>query len=389
MKRTVFAALLAVLTAATAYAIDPGQTELEVNGWFRYTNQSTEFKVTSPSVSRFSVDRGYVRLSQQWTPQLFSKVSIDFLSSASYADGTSVRLKEAYLDLALPLKDFTFTAGLQKHYFGLIYSWDYTHPEKELADDRGVCASADYGVTVNGFLPSGLGEVQLGVYNGEGYKMTGKFLETSPELLANLRLTPFGGVQIGASAFTSKKDISLYTNSTAGGKLSPDRKKWLLPDTANTNRLGIAPMLKVSFGPVAVTGEYIIYNYARTYGYYSADSASGAISDSTYKSGEKKYAQFGFDVVPVVTLIGRKLEVFGRFALWDRKEDDVRADDKSFTRYGAGANWHFHRRASGKPGAEFQLAWTRDLTKKEGAKPTDTFSAQFRFEFSHVISGAN
>ena len=44
---------------------------------------------------------------------------------------------------------------------------------------------------------------------------------------------------------------------------------------------------------------------------------------------------------------------------------------------------------SGKPGAEFQLAWTRDLTKKEGAKPTDTFSAQFRFEFSHVLSGAN
>ena len=171
MKRTMFAALLAVLTAATAYAIDPGQTELEVNGWFRYTNQSSEFKVTEPTVSRFLLDRGYVRLSHQWTPRLFSKMTVDVLSSDKYADGASIRLKEAFLDLALPVKDFTLTAGLQKHYFGLIYSWDYTHPEKELADDRGVCASADYGVTVNGFLPKGLGELQLGVYNGEGYKI--------------------------------------------------------------------------------------------------------------------------------------------------------------------------------------------------------------------------
>lgn len=58
------------------------------------------------------------------------------------------------------IPDFKFTAGVQKHYFGLIYSWDYTHPEKSLADDRSIYASADYGLNLNGYLPSGLGELK-------------------------------------------------------------------------------------------------------------------------------------------------------------------------------------------------------------------------------------
>jgi hypothetical protein len=386
MKKSVVALLLAILAAGSVYAIDPGQSELEYNGWFRYTNQSKSFKVTDPAVSRSNIERNYFRAAHQWTSKFYSKFTLDFLSSSSYSDGASVRIKEAYMDMALPIKDFNLTAGMQKHYFSEIYSWDYTHPDKSLADAQGVCASADYGVTVNGFLPSGLGELQLGAYNGEGYKVTGAKNSTAPELLANVRLTPLAGVQFGASVFSKAKDISKYANNVSGGKLSTDRMKWLLPDTANMDRFGLAPMAKVAFGPVSVTGEYIIYNYTREYGYYTADSASGTVSDSTRQASEKKYAQSGMDVLPVVSLLNRKLEVFGRFSTWEQKEDDVVNDAKSLTRYGAGFNWYWLRRSGGaKPAAMFQFAWVREQSKAEGADPVDTFMAQFRFEWSHVL----
>ena len=116
-------------------------------------------------------------------------------------------------------------------------------------------------------------------------------------------------------------------------------------------------------------------------------AASGTISDSTRQSSEKKYAQSGLDLVPMVSLMGRKLEVFGRFSTWERKEDDVRNDEKSLMRYGAGFNYHFLRRAGGsKPAVALQFAWVREQTRKEGADPTDTFMAQARFEWAHLFS---
>jgi len=390
MKKTVVALLLAILAAGSVYALDPGQTELEYNGWFRYLNQSPKFQVTDATTSRSLIERNYLRASHQWTSQLFSKLSLDFLSSSSFADGAGVRIKEAYLDMALPLKDFTLTAGVQKHYFGLIYSWDYTHPDKSLADAQGVCASADYGVTVNGFLPKGLGELQLGVYNGEGYKVTGAKNSVTPELLANLRLTPFAGIQVGASVFTKAKDISAYKNDKKGR--NSGNTEFQLGDTANMDRFAFAPMAKVAVGPVSLTGEYIIYNYNRTFSFYSlTKDSSGNVIDSTLVDKSKDYAQSGIDLVPMVSLLGRKLEVFGRFSTWERKEqsgDSMPVNlDKSLARYGAGFNYYFLRRAGGsKPAAMFQLAWVREQARKEGADPMDTFMAQFRFEWNHVLS---
>jgi len=388
MKRTVIASLLAILAAGSVYALNPGESELEYNGWFRYTNQSSKFSITNPTVSRSTIERNYLRASHQWTSQLFSKLSLDFLSSSSYADGASVRIKEAYVDMALPLKDFNFTAGVQKHYFGEIYSWDYTHPDKELADAQGVCASADYGATVNGFLPRGLGELQLGVYNGEGYKVTGAKNSASPELLANLRLTPIAGFQIGASVFNKVKDISAYANST--GKLSTDRHLWLNPDTANRNRLAFAPMAKVAVGPVSLTGEYIMYSYTRNYSQYNADSTSGKVDSTSLTHKTKDYAMNGVDLLPLVTVMSQKLDIFGRFSTWQDKEQSADSmpvnKAKSLYRYGAGFNYHFLRRAGGsKPAVAFQFAWVREQVRTDGAKPTDTFMAQFRMEWSHLL----
>ena len=394
MKKTVTALLLAILAAGSAYALNPGESELEYNGWFRYTNQSSKFKITNPTASRSTIERNYLRASHQWTAKLYSKLSLDFLSSSSYADGASVRIKEAYVDMGLPLKDFTFTAGVQKHYFGEIYSWDYTHPDKELADAQGVCASADYGATINGFLPKGLGELQLGAYNGEGYKVTGAKNSTAPELLANLRLTPIAGLQVGASVFSKAKDFSAYKNDKKGR--NSDNTKFELGDTANMDRFAFAPMAKVAGGPVSLTGEYIIYDYTRKFSYYtlSKDSA-GNVVDSTLAESKKDYAMSGIDLLPMVSLVNQKVDIFGRFSTWQGKEqsgDSMPVNKaKSLYRYGAGFNYHFLRRAGGsKPAVAFQFAWVREQSQKEaspGVKvdPTDTFMAQFRMEWNHLL----
>lgn len=392
MTRKHVVLLVVVFSTTWLLALDPGQTELEHNGWFRYTNQSTALKINEATVSRFALERGYIRISYQWAPPLFTKMTVDIFSSDKYPEVATVRLKEAYADLDLPvIPDFKFTAGLQKHYFGLIYSWDYTHPEKSLADDRNVCASADYGVTVNGYLPSGLGELQLGIYNGEGYKYAGKYVNTSPELLGNLRLTPLPGITMGFSIFTNSADGSHYKNDKKGRITQSGNTFFMNADTTNRNRIALAPMCKLAFGPVSLLGEYINYKYDRWYSYFKINfDSAGHATDSILTEKSKKYAFQGLDLVPVVTINRRRLEIFARLSLWEQKEEHDGEHnlnkDKSFLRYGAGFNYHFIRRENGKPGLEFQFAWTRTQPKNNEIKPTDVLLAQMRFEWSTLIN---
>jgi hypothetical protein len=162
-------------------------------------------------------------------------------------------------------------------------------------------------------------------------------------------------------------------------------------------RFAFAPMAKVAFGPVSLTGEYIMYGYNREYSYYDLNrDTTGAVIDSTLAEKTKDYAMSGLDLMPMVSLLGRKLEVFGRFSTWERKEqsgDSMPVNlDRSLMRYGAGFNYHFLRRSGGsKPAVAFQFAWVREQSEKEaspGVKvdPTDTFMAQFRMEWSHLFS---
>jgi hypothetical protein len=81
--------------------------------------------------------------------------------------------------------------------------------------------------------------------------------------------------------------------------------------------------------------------------------------------------------------------------MWERKEQsgDTMPVNKgaSFTRYGAGFNYHFARRPNGKVGAAFQFAWSREqtkATKEDGSlvDPTDTFMAQVRFEWNRLFA---
>lgn len=387
MKKTVFVMLTVLLMTGSLLALNRGETELENNGWFRYTTVMPKFDFANATRGDFTLERGYIRLSHQWTNDLFSKMTVDVLSSSSYADGASIRLKEAYIDYALPLKETKFTAGLQKNYFSLIYSWDYTNIEKSLADKEGVLASADYGLTLNGYLPKGLGEWEFGAYNGEGYK---KVFATSvnqvnkvPAWVANLRLTPVGGITVGSSILYNAKDMSAYKN--AASVRSGDTLRFNA-DTSDLGRLGIAPMAKVAFGPVSVLGEYIIYNYKRDLTFFRmTKDSSGHVIDSTLNSKDKKYAMSGFSVVPVVSLLKKKLELVGRYDMWNVKADNVKDTLKSHTMYGVGANWHFARREKGKPGCELQVGWERQQPTAKSVKPTDTFMAQFRFEWTGLI----
>lgn len=374
-------------------ALEPGETEFEHNGWFRYTHQSTSLKLTEPAVSRLALERGYVRLSHQWSSLFFTKFTLDFFSSDKYTDGSTVRLKEGYADFIIPfLPDFTITCGLQKHYFGDIYSWDYTHPDKALVDDRGVCASADYGLTVNGFLPAGLGELQLGLYNGEGYKYAGKYVNTSPELLANIRLTPFAGIMLGFSVFSNASDFSLYKNDKKGRVTEGTNLLHMNADTANTDRLAIAPVARIAFGPLALNGTFVDYAYTRKFSYYTINRDSlGQVVDSSLVTKTKDYKMSGFDLLPVLTLYSRRIEVYGRYSQWERREQSGDSlpinKNASFTRYGAGFNYHFIRRAKGKPGLELQLAWSREQSRSENAKPKDVIMAQVRFEWNAILKG--
>lgn len=393
MHRTTVMMTAIAAVIGSGVALEPGETEFEHNGWFRYTNQSYSLQLTEPTMSRMALERGYVRLSHQWTPSFFTKFTLDFFSSDKYSDGSTVRLKEAFADFLLPfLPDLTLTAGLQKHYFGDIYSWDYTHPEKALVDDRGVCASADYGLTVNGYLPSGFGELQLGVYNGEGYKYAGKYVNTSPELLANVRLTPLAGIMLGFSAFTNASDISQYKNDKKGRLSEGTNLFYMNADTANTNRFAIAPVARVAFAGLALNGTLIGYFYTRQFSYYKINRDSlGQVTDSSLVTKTKDYMMAGLDIMPVISLLSRRIEVLGRFSGWRRMEQsgDSLAVDKtaSFYRYGVGFNYHFFRRAKGKPGLELQLAWSREQSLADNSTPKDQVMAQVRFEWNAILKG--
>lgn len=391
MKRVLATAILFAVTVTGLMALDKGATEIENNSWFRYT---AGMKRSELYRSDFNLERGYIRLSHQWTTDLFTKMTIDVFGSSAYSDGATIRLKEAYLDWTVPVSflDMRLTPGLQKHYWSLIYSWDYTHPERSLTDKVGIASSADFGVTLNGFLPDGFGEFQFGVYNGEGYKRvfasSNSLVNTEFEYAANLRLAPLAGVTVGASVMTCKSDRSAYKFGT-GSYHAPKSTERALADTANVNRLGIAPMAKLAFGPVSLLGEYIINNYTRQYSYWVCDTL-GKVSDSTKHVKTKKYAQTGLSVVPVITLFARKLELVGRYDMWSissEQSDGSLAQDtlKSHTLMGAGFNYHVVRRERGRPGVMLQFMWQHEQPVATSAKPTDLFMAQVRLEWTGLI----
>jgi hypothetical protein len=140
---------------------------------------------------------------------------------ASYYDGWSVRLKNAYVDLDLfPLT--TIRAGMiGTPWIPTVEKvWGYRFVKPTLTDAEKLFSSADMGAAVIIKLPQGYGEAMLAVLNGTGYSKPedNKYKDIVPRII----LTPFPNDAIlkglGVSGY-------YYLGKTASGDESLDRNR--------------------------------------------------------------------------------------------------------------------------------------------------------------------
>lgn len=176
----------------------------------RIATEITNNKLVS---NYLSLERGYLGLETKFTEQVKGRFTVDiFTTDKTYEyqvyslsdgtltsstksgsiDGAGLKIKYAYVDFGgfIPVKDMTLTAGMQKVYFGSIYDWSYTLIGKAPSDEHKVVNSSDLGITLNGFFPSGFGEYQLGIYNGEGYKKIGANVKENTDFAYLGKFTP-------------------------------------------------------------------------------------------------------------------------------------------------------------------------------------------------------
>ena len=329
MKKSIVISVLISMTvvlAVPAYAgLAPDQTQIKAYWWFRYTYKQQDNRTQE---SGFAAKRGYLRWEHCFAPDISSRVTLDLFSSDKKEDphGAGLKIKDAYVDFKGVIPEGKITVGVQKHYFGLVYDWDYVTIEKSFTDKNRIAASRDLGICAGGNLPQGYGEWNLELVNGEGYKKVGKNIDTNPALVGNLRLIPIPGVTVGGSFHkTSKKQ-----NLAAVGRLV--------------------------FTPIDVWGIYVT-------------TAAG-------KDLDKKGT--GFMLMPIVNL-SPKVDAVFRFDRWDPDTD--KADD-AYTLLIGGINYHFVKGEKGTPGVMLQLNFERKQPEKSGSKPTDELLAQLRWEFT-------
>ncbi|MDZ4121632.1 MAG: hypothetical protein U1C33_04385, partial [Candidatus Cloacimonadaceae bacterium] len=215
--------VMLIITALPVFCF--GQ-ETRVGGelWNRWTYETGKSAADSSNVVKknyFALERGYFDLRTKFSEQTSARFTVDMFSTDmdGFKDGAGLKLKYGFVDFndLTPIPDLTITAGLQKVFFGTIYDWNYTLIGKDPVDEYKIANSADFGLTANGFLPEGLGEYAVGIYNGEGYKVFGKNLKDNTDFayLANLRLTPIAGVTVGGSYMltTVEREKKLSDNS--------------------------------------------------------------------------------------------------------------------------------------------------------------------------------
>jgi len=388
----VFAALCLMCLVHSLSALD---TKLSGEFWGRLTNETAKYKdasgnyVNKNAKNYFSLERGYLGLETTFTTNTKARFTVDMFSSdathqyptdlvvpvdtlkSGSLDGAGLKLKYGYVDFAnlFPVPDLNLTVGLQKTYFGTIYDWNYTLIEKAPTDLYKVVNSSDYGVTLNGFVPHGLGEYALGIYNGEGYKKVGGSLadNISFAYLANLRLTPIPGITLGGS----------YMTNSAG------REKALSGDAANgkyEEQSLLDGLGRFAYGPVDLWLEYIAKDV-------SFPQATG-----------KDYTATGLSVMPVLNLkpmLDLPVELIGRYDRWD--ESDRPSIDKARSLLDTiilGVNYNFLPDSSDVPQMAVQLNYADrkyDADKSssdyaEGKKDSSQIMLQLKWKFANTIS---
>lgn len=308
------------------------KVKLSMELWNRYVlgYENHPFASSNISTSEFSLARGYLRIEPAFSSKITGRFNVDFFSD-DINDGAGLKIKYAYLDFSkmLPVKDAKFTFGLFKNYWGTIYDWDYTTIEKDPADKYKFVASVDSGAGISGYLPSGLGDYSLSVYNDEGYKKSGSLIDIHPAYNMNVRVIPFAGITVGGSF--------RYLN---------DGKR----DDIKT-----ALMTKTVFGPVSILGEF----------------------GHSYEEKTDLERQF-FMVMPVITL-SDSLDLVLRYDYYNK---DTYKDAKGENLYMVGVNHVIVRDDDSKPRVWAQLNWQRSLAEDDLNHPSDALAFQMRWAFS-------
>ena len=261
---------------------------------------------------------------------------------------------------------------MQKVYFGSIYDWNYTLVSKAPSDEHKVANSADLGITVNGYLPSGYGEYAFGIYNGEGYKKVGANLKDNTDFayLGNLRITPITGLTVGGSYMynTVGRDKNLN-----GGANNPAYEKQQLMDA----------LIRLAYGPVDLNCEYIVKN---------VDFPNITDSNKT-----QEYTATGISIYPYISLknyLPYDIQIVSCYDLWD--ESDRLASDKARNKLATstiGINYNFMLDETDTPAMQLQLNYTNkkyDGDKShsdyaDGKKDSAQINLQLKWKFANTL----
>ena len=363
--------LLAIMLI-TPVLISALPTKVSGEMWGRWTNAQIKAADGNDKTSKnyFSLERGYFGLETTFTENTKARFTVDMYSSDAVDDGAGLKLKYAYVDFArlVPVPELTLTAGLQKVYFGTIYDWNYTIIGKAPTDEYKIVNSADYGVSLNGYIPGGWGEYAVGVYNGEGYKKVGSALSdnTNFAYLANLRVTPVSGVTVGGS---------FMSNSVKREKALADDE----PVAAYEEQMLMDGVIRLNYNIVDVWGEYI-------------SKQRKFPNDDT-----KDYTANGFMIMPIISLkqfVEKDFQLLFRYDSWDESDNPSSTSFYKLNATTIGANYNFFHNASNVPAMQLQLNYTMKKYNEDdsapayadGAKDSNQLMLQLKWRFSSTIS---
>ncbi len=321
--------LLGTIYAYCSYAgLIPGESQFKAYTWFRYTAREAG-ETTGLDESYFALERCYLRWEHAFTDKIKCRINVDIFSSDKDPHGAGIKLKYGYLDFKGIIPYGKITAGLQKTYWGTIYDWKYVTIEKSLEDKEKIISSADYGVTFNADIPKGMGECQLGIYNGEGYKKCKSNVDKYPAFVGNVRFIPIPGLTIGGSLLYEKKEAS---------------KRFLM-----------AGVCRVARRPIDCWGELVFT-----------------------KTGKPEITGLGAMIMPVLKL-NPNIELVGRVDYWD---ENIDKEKDAHYRMICGFNYYIVRRKKGKPGVMLQVNYERKQYEDQNKDAENEFLMQLRWEFA-------
>ncbi len=338
--------------------------EIKLTGemWNRWTLETGNAPAGENTILRnnLSLERGYLGLEPKFSDAVKGRFTVDIFSTDLVKDGAGLKIKYAYLDFnkLLPIPDMTTTIGLQKVYFGSIYDWDYTLIGKSPTDEYKFANSADYGITINGFIPGGWGEYALGVYNGEGYKNYGSNLKGNiePAFLANLRVIPITGLTLGGSFMLNSSERS---DSLTG--LGGDNPKY------NEQKLMDA-YARAAYGPLSLMGEYMMKDV--TYPNKPANDMSANCASVNA-------------VLKLKTLVEKDIDFVVRYDRSDPTDSDK--DENIVTAVTGGVNYNFMHDDSSNPAMQLQLNYTTKSNSVKSDNDSSALMLQLKWRFNNTL----